>query len=70
MVHNVIFKDVCVCVCTRLCVRVSQVLKQLPAKEEKLEFCTMSEKQQLLYQNMVGKLKKSAIGESMYCTEL
>uniref|UniRef100_A0A673YWY3 DNA helicase n=1 Tax=Salmo trutta TaxID=8032 RepID=A0A673YWY3_SALTR len=41
----------------------SEVLKQLPAKEEKLEFCTMSEKQQLLYQNMVGKLKKSAIGE-------
>ncbi|XP_038869080.1 SWI/SNF-related matrix-associated actin-dependent regulator of chromatin subfamily A containing DEAD/H box 1A [Salvelinus namaycush] len=41
----------------------SEVLKQLPAKEEKLEFCAMSEKQQLLYQNMVGKLKKSAIGE-------
>uniref|UniRef100_A0A8C7J0L0 DNA helicase n=1 Tax=Oncorhynchus kisutch TaxID=8019 RepID=A0A8C7J0L0_ONCKI len=41
----------------------SEVLKQLPAKEERLEFCTMSEKQQLLYQNMVGKLKKSAIGE-------
>ncbi|XP_055742110.1 SWI/SNF-related matrix-associated actin-dependent regulator of chromatin subfamily A containing DEAD/H box 1A-like [Salvelinus fontinalis] len=41
----------------------SEVLKQLPAKEEKLEFCAMSEKQQLLYQNMVGKLKTSAIGE-------
>ncbi|XP_023834605.1 SWI/SNF-related matrix-associated actin-dependent regulator of chromatin subfamily A containing DEAD/H box 1A [Salvelinus sp. IW2-2015] len=41
----------------------SEVLKHLPAKEEKLEFCAMSEKQQLLYQNMVGKLKKSAIGE-------
>ncbi|CAB1321517.1 unnamed protein product [Coregonus sp. 'balchen'] len=40
-----------------------EVLKQLPAKEEKLEFCTMSEKQQQLYQNMVVKLKKSAIGE-------
>uniref|UniRef100_A0A4W5QIF5 SNF2 related chromatin remodeling ATPase with DExD box 1a n=1 Tax=Hucho hucho TaxID=62062 RepID=A0A4W5QIF5_9TELE len=49
------------CACVRMCL--SQVLKQLPAKEEKLEFCTMSEKQHLLYQNMVGKLKKSAIGE-------
>uniref|UniRef100_A0A4W5QC52 DNA helicase n=1 Tax=Hucho hucho TaxID=62062 RepID=A0A4W5QC52_9TELE len=55
--------EMCVggCACVRMCL--SQVLKQLPAKEEKLEFCTMSEKQHLLYQNMVGKLKKSAIGE-------
>uniref|UniRef100_A0A4W5LIT3 DNA helicase n=1 Tax=Hucho hucho TaxID=62062 RepID=A0A4W5LIT3_9TELE len=41
----------------------SEVLKQLPAKEEKLVFCPMSEKQQQLYQTMVGKFKKSAIGE-------
>ncbi|CAB1319322.1 unnamed protein product, partial [Coregonus sp. 'balchen'] len=30
----------------------SEVLKQLPAKEEKLVFCPMSEKQQQLYQTM------------------
>ncbi|XP_038845195.1 SWI/SNF-related matrix-associated actin-dependent regulator of chromatin subfamily A containing DEAD/H box 1A-like isoform X2 [Salvelinus namaycush] len=41
----------------------SEVLKLLPAKEEKLIFCPMSEKQQQLYQTMVGKFKKSAIGE-------
>ncbi|XP_052317077.1 SWI/SNF-related matrix-associated actin-dependent regulator of chromatin subfamily A containing DEAD/H box 1A-like isoform X3 [Oncorhynchus keta] len=42
----------------------SDVLKLLPAKEGKLVFCPMSEKQQQqLYQTMVGKFKKSAIGE-------
>nr|XP_046204047.1 SWI/SNF-related matrix-associated actin-dependent regulator of chromatin subfamily A containing DEAD/H box 1A-like isoform X2 [Oncorhynchus gorbuscha] len=41
----------------------SDVLKLLPAKEEKLVFCPMSEKQQQLYQTMVDKFKKSAIGE-------
>ncbi|XP_036835260.1 SWI/SNF-related matrix-associated actin-dependent regulator of chromatin subfamily A containing DEAD/H box 1A isoform X2 [Oncorhynchus mykiss] len=41
----------------------SEVLKLLPAKEEKLVFCPMSEKQQQLYQTMVGMFKKSAIGE-------
>uniref|UniRef100_A0A674BMV7 DNA helicase n=1 Tax=Salmo trutta TaxID=8032 RepID=A0A674BMV7_SALTR len=42
----------------------SEVLKLLPAKEEKLLFCPMSEKQKQLYQTMVDKFKKSAIGES------
>ncbi|XP_024273001.1 SWI/SNF-related matrix-associated actin-dependent regulator of chromatin subfamily A containing DEAD/H box 1A isoform X1 [Oncorhynchus tshawytscha] len=41
----------------------TEVLKLLPAKEEKLVFCPMSEKQQQLYQTMVGRFKKSAIGE-------
>ncbi|XP_044052564.1 SWI/SNF-related matrix-associated actin-dependent regulator of chromatin subfamily A containing DEAD/H box 1A [Siniperca chuatsi] len=37
----------------------SEVLKQLPAKEEKVEFCSMSEKQQVLYQTLLKKLKTS-----------
>ncbi|XP_072243863.1 SWI/SNF-related matrix-associated actin-dependent regulator of chromatin subfamily A containing DEAD/H box 1A [Leuresthes tenuis] len=41
----------------------SEVLKQLPAKEEKIEFCSMSEKQQVLYQNLFKKLKTSTNGE-------
>uniref|UniRef100_A0A8C4HYN3 DNA helicase n=1 Tax=Dicentrarchus labrax TaxID=13489 RepID=A0A8C4HYN3_DICLA len=41
----------------------SEVLKQLPAKEEKVESCSMSEKQQVLYQNLLKKLKKSTNGE-------
>lgn len=41
-----------------------QVLKQLPAKVEKVESCPMSEKQQVLYQNMFKKLKTTIIGES------
>lgn len=41
-----------------------QVLKQLPAKEEKVEFCSMSEKQLVLYQNLFKKLKTSINGES------
>ncbi|KAI9521907.1 hypothetical protein NQZ68_004062, partial [Dissostichus eleginoides] len=41
----------------------SEVLKQLPAKVEKVESCPMSEKQQVLYQNMFKKLKTTNIGE-------
>ncbi|CAL8331164.1 unnamed protein product [Arctogadus glacialis] len=41
----------------------SEVLKQLPAKEEKIEFCPMSEKQGTLYQSLFKKLKKSTTGE-------
>ncbi|XP_070819782.1 SWI/SNF-related matrix-associated actin-dependent regulator of chromatin subfamily A containing DEAD/H box 1A [Chaetodon trifascialis] len=41
----------------------SEVLKQLPAKEEKVEFCSMSEKQQVLYQTLFKKLKSSTNGE-------
>ncbi|XP_029016897.1 SWI/SNF-related matrix-associated actin-dependent regulator of chromatin subfamily A containing DEAD/H box 1A [Betta splendens] len=41
----------------------SEVLKQLPAKQEKVEFCSMSEKQQVLYQTLLNKLKRSTNGE-------
>ncbi|KAM8886607.1 SWI/SNF-related matrix-associated actin-dependent regulator of chromatin subfamily A containing DEAD/H box 1A isoform 2-T2 [Spinachia spinachia] len=41
----------------------SEVLKQLPAKEDKVESCPMSEKQQALYQTLFGKLKASTNGE-------
>lgn len=41
-----------------------QVLKQLPAKEEEVKFCQMSEKQLVLYQNLFKKLKTSVNGES------
>nr|XP_046243610.1 SWI/SNF-related matrix-associated actin-dependent regulator of chromatin subfamily A containing DEAD/H box 1A [Scatophagus argus] len=41
----------------------SEVLKQLPAKEETIESCSMSEKQQVLYQNLFRKLKNSTNGE-------
>ncbi|XP_067377424.1 SWI/SNF-related matrix-associated actin-dependent regulator of chromatin subfamily A containing DEAD/H box 1A isoform X2 [Channa argus] len=41
----------------------SEVLKQLPAKEEKIEFCSMSEKQQVLYQTLFKKLGSSTNGE-------
>lgn len=41
-----------------------QVLKQLPAKKEKVESCSMSEKQQVLYQTLFQKLKASTNGES------
>ncbi|KAI3372781.1 hypothetical protein L3Q82_023239, partial [Scortum barcoo] len=41
----------------------SEVLKQLPGKEEKVESCSMSEKQQVLYQNLFKKLKASTNGE-------
>ncbi|KAG8011946.1 SWI/SNF-related matrix-associated actin-dependent regulator of chromatin subfamily A containing DEAD/H box 1B [Nibea albiflora] len=41
----------------------SEVLKQLPAKEDKVVSCSMSEKQQVLYQNLFKKLKSSTNGE-------
>ncbi|XP_076010338.1 SWI/SNF-related matrix-associated actin-dependent regulator of chromatin subfamily A containing DEAD/H box 1A isoform X2 [Genypterus blacodes] len=41
----------------------SEVLKQLPAKEETVEFCPMSEKQHVLYQNLFKKLKQHTNGE-------
>lgn len=41
----------------------NEVLKQLPAKEEKLEFCPMSDKQKQLYQTLFTKLKSSTNGE-------
>lgn len=41
-----------------------KVLKQLPAKEEKIETCSMSEKQCALYQALFTKLKRSTSGES------
>lgn len=41
----------------------SEVLQQLPAKEEKVEFCSMSEKQLVLYQSLFKKLKTSVNGE-------
>lgn len=45
-----------------------QVLKQLPAKEEKVDYCSMSEKQQVLYQTLFKKLKASVNGESKLTT--
>lgn len=41
------------------------MLKQLPAKEEKVEFCAMSDQQQQLYNALMQKLKGSTNGESM-----
>ncbi|KAM7017814.1 SWI/SNF-related matrix-associated actin-dependent regulator of chromatin subfamily A containing DEAD/H box 1A [Tautogolabrus adspersus] len=41
----------------------SEVLKQLPKKEEKVEFCSMSEKQKVLYQTLLKTLKGSTNGE-------
>ncbi|XP_041643744.1 SWI/SNF-related matrix-associated actin-dependent regulator of chromatin subfamily A containing DEAD/H box 1A isoform X2 [Cheilinus undulatus] len=41
----------------------SEVLKQLPAKEEKVESCSMSEKQKVLYQSLFQRLKGSTNGE-------
>ncbi|XP_061135813.1 SWI/SNF-related matrix-associated actin-dependent regulator of chromatin subfamily A containing DEAD/H box 1A isoform X1 [Syngnathus typhle] len=41
----------------------NEVLKQLPDKEEMLEFCSMSEKQQVLYQTLLKKMKASTTGE-------
>ncbi|XP_008416634.1 SWI/SNF-related matrix-associated actin-dependent regulator of chromatin subfamily A containing DEAD/H box 1A isoform X2 [Poecilia reticulata] len=41
----------------------NEVLKQLPAKEEKIEFCSMSEKQQVLYEALLKKLKSTTNGE-------
>ncbi|XP_048877210.1 SWI/SNF-related matrix-associated actin-dependent regulator of chromatin subfamily A containing DEAD/H box 1b [Brienomyrus brachyistius] len=41
----------------------SEVLKQLPEKEERVEFCPMSERQARLYDALFRKLKGSASGE-------
>ncbi|KAJ7987207.1 hypothetical protein DPEC_G00336350 [Dallia pectoralis] len=41
----------------------SEVLKQLPAKEETVEFCTMSDTQLRLYHALIKKLKGSTNGE-------
>ncbi|XP_043106736.1 SWI/SNF-related matrix-associated actin-dependent regulator of chromatin subfamily A containing DEAD/H box 1b isoform X2 [Puntigrus tetrazona] len=48
----------------------SEVLKQLPAKEEQVEFCAMSEKQQELYNNLFHKLKHSSNGEKRELTNV
>uniref|UniRef100_A0A3B4A944 SWI/SNF-related matrix-associated actin-dependent regulator of chromatin subfamily A containing DEAD/H box 1 n=1 Tax=Periophthalmus magnuspinnatus TaxID=409849 RepID=A0A3B4A944_9GOBI len=37
----------------------NEVLKQLPAKEEKVDYCSMSEKQEELYQALFKKLKQT-----------
>ncbi|XP_016898195.1 SWI/SNF-related matrix-associated actin-dependent regulator of chromatin subfamily A containing DEAD/H box 1A-like [Cynoglossus semilaevis] len=42
----------------------SEVLKQLPAKEEKVEYCLMSEKQKVLYDKLLKKLKLSTTGKN------
>ncbi|KAJ8401611.1 hypothetical protein AAFF_G00379280 [Aldrovandia affinis] len=42
----------------------SEVLKQLPAKEERVEFCPMSQKQQELYSSLFNRLKRSANTET------
>uniref|UniRef100_W5N5I9 DNA helicase n=1 Tax=Lepisosteus oculatus TaxID=7918 RepID=W5N5I9_LEPOC len=41
----------------------NEVLKQLPSKEEKIEFCAMTEKQGKLYSALFEKLKRSVNGE-------
>ncbi|XP_072570462.1 SWI/SNF-related matrix-associated actin-dependent regulator of chromatin subfamily A containing DEAD/H box 1b [Paramormyrops kingsleyae] len=41
----------------------SEVLKQLPEKEERVEFCPMSDRQARLYDALFRKLKGSASGE-------
>ncbi|KAG7223402.1 hypothetical protein INR49_032229, partial [Caranx melampygus] len=41
----------------------SEVLKQLPAKEEMVEFCSMSDRQQGLYRALFEKLKSTTNGE-------
>ncbi|XP_016108599.1 SWI/SNF-related matrix-associated actin-dependent regulator of chromatin subfamily A containing DEAD/H box 1b [Sinocyclocheilus grahami] len=46
------------------------VLKQLPAKEEQVEFCAMSEKQQELYNALFHKLKRSSNGEKRELTNV
>ncbi|XP_062854392.1 SWI/SNF-related matrix-associated actin-dependent regulator of chromatin subfamily A containing DEAD/H box 1A [Trichomycterus rosablanca] len=41
----------------------SEVLKELPAKVEKIEMCPMSDAQQQLYDKLYGRLKKTVNGE-------
>ncbi|KAK7125978.1 hypothetical protein R3I93_021379 [Phoxinus phoxinus] len=48
----------------------SEVLKQLPAKEEQVEFCAMSERQQDLYSALFHKLKRSRNREKRELTNV
>ncbi|KAM9455793.1 SWI/SNF-related matrix-associated actin-dependent regulator of chromatin subfamily A containing DEAD/H box 1b isoform 2-T2 [Clarias gariepinus] len=48
----------------------SEVLKQLPAKEEQIEFCSMSQKQQQLYDALFSKLKSSSNTEKRELTNV
>uniref|UniRef100_A0A671R0H3 DNA helicase n=1 Tax=Sinocyclocheilus anshuiensis TaxID=1608454 RepID=A0A671R0H3_9TELE len=48
----------------------SEVVKQLPAKEEQVEFCAMSKKQQELYSALFDKLKCSSNGEKRKLTNV
>ncbi|XP_067289723.1 SWI/SNF-related matrix-associated actin-dependent regulator of chromatin subfamily A containing DEAD/H box 1b isoform X2 [Pseudorasbora parva] len=48
----------------------SEVLKQLPAKEEQVEFCAMSERQQELYNALFHKLKCSSNREKRELTNV
>ncbi|XP_072515316.1 SWI/SNF-related matrix-associated actin-dependent regulator of chromatin subfamily A containing DEAD/H box 1b isoform X2 [Salminus brasiliensis] len=48
----------------------SEVLKQLPAKEEQIEFCPMSEKQQQLYDDLFNKLKNARNEEKRELTNV
>ncbi|KAK7120341.1 hypothetical protein R3I94_020366 [Phoxinus phoxinus] len=48
----------------------SEVLKQLPAKEEQVEFCAMSERQQDLYSALFHKLKRSSNREKRELTNV
>ncbi|KAF5897664.1 ATP-dependent helicase 1B, partial [Clarias magur] len=48
----------------------SEVLKQLPAKEEQIEFCGMSQKQQQLYDALFSKLKSSSNTEKRELTNV
>ncbi|XP_072261670.1 SWI/SNF-related matrix-associated actin-dependent regulator of chromatin subfamily A containing DEAD/H box 1 [Pyxicephalus adspersus] len=40
----------------------SEVLKQLPPKKDHIKFCSMSKKQQQLYEDLMNKLKRSIEG--------
>uniref|UniRef100_A0AAY4A9T4 DNA helicase n=1 Tax=Denticeps clupeoides TaxID=299321 RepID=A0AAY4A9T4_9TELE len=48
----------------------SEVLKQLPAKEERVDFCPMTDRQQELYDALFRKLKGSASGEKRELTNV
>ncbi|XP_007257862.2 SWI/SNF-related matrix-associated actin-dependent regulator of chromatin subfamily A containing DEAD/H box 1b isoform X2 [Astyanax mexicanus] len=48
----------------------SEVLKQLPAKEEQIEFCPMSEKQQQLYDELFNRLKNARNEEKRELTNV
>ncbi|XP_063773429.1 SWI/SNF-related matrix-associated actin-dependent regulator of chromatin subfamily A containing DEAD/H box 1 [Pseudophryne corroboree] len=41
----------------------SEVLKQLPPKKDHIKFCPMSKNQQLLYDNLMNRLKRSVEGK-------